>query len=113
MYSEIVRRDSYEGYDEFGIEYWIEGEDQNGEPFEAQVSFGYVYSEEDDGYYLACSVIWNGAVDYDGWGEVLIDRGSMESGRFSSRVKREMDELLREILHDYPEFEDVKEFLGW
>jgi hypothetical protein len=113
MYSKIVTQSSYESDDEFGIEYWIEGEDQDGEPFEAVASFGFVYNEEDDGYYLTCSVVWNGTVDYDGWGEELIDHESMESGRFSPRVKREMEALLREILHNYPEFEDVAEFLEW
>lgn len=113
MYAEVVRQGSYEGYDEFGTEYWIEGEDREGEPFDAVVLLGYVYSEEDDGYSLSYTVIWNGAVDYTGGGEVLISHEEMESGRLSPRVKREMDELLREILHDYPEFEDVKEFLEW
>jgi hypothetical protein len=113
MYSKIVRQDSYESYDEFGTEYWIEGEDREGEPFDAVVLLGFYYSEEDDGYYLSCSVIWNGAMDYTGGGEVLIDHESMESGRFSPRVKREMEALLREILHDYPEFEDIEEFLEW
>jgi hypothetical protein len=113
MYAEIVRSNSYEGYDEFGTEYWIEGEDLDGDPFEAEVLLGYFYSEEDDGYYLTCSVIWNGALDYDDLGEVLIDHESMESGRFSPRVEREMETLLRKVIHNYPEFEDVQEFLGW
>jgi len=113
MYSEIVRQSSYEGYYQFGTKYWIEGEDRNGDPFEAIAYFGFVYNEEDDDYYLTCSVIWNGEVDYSDWGEESIDHESMESGRFSPRVKREMEALLREILYNYPEFEDVKRFLGW
>jgi hypothetical protein len=113
MYSEIVRREKYRSRDEFGIEYWIEGEDRRGKPFKAIASFGFVYDEESDGYYLYCAVAWNGIVNYDGWGQVLISRESIESGRFSPRVEREMEELLRKMLSRYPEFGDVEEFLGW
>jgi hypothetical protein len=113
MYSEIVGGDKYHSRDEFGIEYWIEGEDRKGKPFEAIAFFEFVYDEEDDGYYLACAVDWNGVVDYDGWGQVLISRESIESGRFSPQVEREMEELLRKMLERYPEFEDVERSLGW
>jgi peptidoglycan hydrolase-like amidase len=114
VYAEIIDTNSYEvGHDEFGIEYRIEGEDQNGEPFEAQVLLGYVYSEEDGGYYLSCAVVWNGAMDYTDGGEVLIDEESMDSGQFSPRVRREADKMLRKLIKEFPELEDVAEFLEW
>jgi hypothetical protein len=114
MYSEIVDQYSYDvGHYDFGIGYWVEGEDRNGDPFEASILLGFIYSEEDGGYYLTCSVIWNGVADYTDYGEVLIDEESMESGRVSSKVKREMDRMIEKLLKEYPEFEDIDEFLGW
>jgi hypothetical protein len=113
MYAEIVRKERYHSRDEFGIEYWIEGEDRAGKPFEAIASFGFIYEEEDDGYYLACSVVWNGRASYDDLGQELITRESMESGQLKLRVRREMEELLRKMLERYPEFEDVERSLGW
>jgi hypothetical protein len=113
MYSKIVGRYPYDTQEEFGIEYVIEGEDQEGKPFEAVASFGFVYDEEDDVYYLTCSVIWNGTLDYITNGDIMISPESIERGRFSSSVESEMGVLMEEIIRQYPEFEDVQKFLGW
>jgi hypothetical protein len=114
MYAEITYEEPYEIRNEIGYEYSIEGEYSEDDPFFFSVSFGYLYSEEDGGYYLICSVLWYaGITDYEKVGTVLIDEESLKKNRLSPEVKEEMETMLKDLLREYPMFKYVRRYLGW